>query len=108
EDWEWATGELLPNAPPKQLETFGEDSVLVMGSGPADELEGCAIAFTDLIGRARERLWIVSPCFVPDTDIRTALFAARLRGVDVRFMLPDKPDHALVWLASMAHADAMV
>ncbi|MFC3705963.1 cardiolipin synthase [Devosia honganensis] len=108
EDWEWATGELLPNAPPKQLETFGEESVLVMGSGPADKLEECAIAFTDLIGRARERLWIVSPYFVPDTDIRTALFAARLRGVDVRIMLPDNPDHALVWLASMAHADAMV
>lgn len=108
EDWEWATGELLPNRPPKELEAFGDQSVLVMGSGPADKLEECAIAFTDLIGRARERLWIVSPYFVPDTDIRTALFAARLRGVDVRIMLPANPDHKLVWLASMSHADAMV
>lgn len=108
EDWEWATGETLPNTPPKTVETPGDQSVLVMGSGPADKLEECAISYTDLIGRARERLWIVSPYFVPDTDIRTALFAARLRGVDVRIMLPDNPDHALVWLASMAHADAMV
>lgn len=108
EDWQWATGESLPNRPPKELESFGAESVLVMGSGPADKLEECAIAFTDLIGRARERLWIVSPYFVPDTDIRTALFAARLRGVDVRIMLPNHPDHKLVWLASMAHADAMV
>jgi cardiolipin synthase len=108
EDWEWATGERLPNTPPADLETPGDNSVLVMGSGPADKLEECAIAFTDLIGRARKRLWIVSPYFVPDTDIRTALFAARLRGVDVRIMLPDNPDHALVWLASMAHADSMV
>ena len=108
EDWEWATGERLPNRPPSELKSFGDQSVLVMGSGPADKLEECAIAFTDLIGRARKRLWIVSPYFVPDTDIRTALFAARLRGVDVRIMLPDNPDHALVWLASMAHADSMV
>jgi cardiolipin synthase len=108
EDWEWATGEKLPHRPPTQLETVGEQSVLVMGSGPADKLEECAIAYTDMIGRARKRLWIVSPYFVPDTDIRTALFAARLRGVDVRIMLPDNPDHKLVWLASMAHADAMV
>lgn len=108
EDWEWATGERLPANPPKELETPGDQSVLVMGSGPADKLEECAIAYVDLIGRARERLWIVSPYFVPDTDIRTALFAARLRGVDVRIMLPDNPDHAMVWLASMAHADAMV
>ncbi|MBB4050717.1 cardiolipin synthase [Devosia subaequoris] len=108
EDWEWATGERLPNRPPSELKSFGDQSVLVMGSGPADKLEECAIAFTDLIGRARKRLWIVSPYFVPDTDIRTALFAARLRGVDVRIMLPDNSDHALVWLASMAHADSMV
>lgn len=108
EDWEWATGERLPPRPPRTLESPGDESVLVMGSGPADKLEECAIAFTDLIGRARRRLWIVSPYFVPDTDIRTALFAARLRGVDVRIMLPDNPDHKLVWLASMAHADAMV
>ncbi|WP_244487015.1 cardiolipin synthase [Devosia sp. Leaf420] len=108
EDWEWATGERLPAAPPKEVETPGDQSVLVMGSGPADQLEECAIAYVDLIGRARERLWIVSPYFVPDTDIRTALFAARLRGVDVRIMLPDNPDHIMVWLASIAHADAMV
>lgn len=108
EDWEWATGERLPAAPAAELETPGDQSVLVMGSGPADQLEECAIAYVDLIGRARERLWIVSPYFVPDTDIRTALFAARLRGVDVRIMLPDNPDHATVWLASIAHADAMV
>jgi cardiolipin synthase len=108
EDWEWATGEILPATPPETVATPGDQSVLVMGSGPADRLEECAIAFTDIIGRARERLWIVSPYFVPDTDIRTALFAAKLRGVDVRIMLPDRPDHIMVWLASIAHADNMV
>jgi cardiolipin synthase A/B len=108
EDWEWATGEVLPSAPPEHVPTPGDKSVLVMGTGPADRLEECAIAFTDVIGRARERLWIVSPYFVPDTDIRTALYAAKLRGVDVRIMLPDEPDHKLVWLASIAHADAMI
>ncbi|NMA96847.1 MAG: cardiolipin synthase [Phyllobacteriaceae bacterium] len=108
EDWEWATGERIVTEPPSEWEGDGQEPVLVMGSGPADTLEECAIAFTDLIGRARVRLWIVSPYFVPDTDIRTALFAARLRGVDVRIMLPNEPDHKLVWLASMAHADAMV
>lgn len=108
EDWEWATGESLSATPPESVATPGDQSVLVMGSGPADKLEECAIAFTDIIGRARERLWIVSPYFVPDTDIRTALFAAKLRGVDVRIMLPNEPDHKMVWLASIAHADAMI
>ncbi|WP_423068118.1 cardiolipin synthase [Devosia sp. CN2-171] len=107
EDWNWATGEVL-EVPPADAVEVGDVSALVMATGPADKLEANAIAFSDIIGQARERLWIVSPYFVPDTDMRTALYAAILRGVDVRVMLPDKPDHLIVWLASNAHADAMV
>lgn len=108
EDWQWATGETLPGQLPSAVETPGDQSVLVMPSGPADTLEECAIAFTEVIGRARKRLWIVSPYFVPDIDIQTALHAAALRGVDVRVLLPQRPDHMLVWLASNAHANSMV
>jgi cardiolipin synthase len=79
-----------------------------MPTGPADRLEDCAIAFTDVISKARKRIWIVSPYFVPDLDVRTALYAAVLRGVEVRVLLPHKPDHLMVWHASNAHANAMV
>jgi cardiolipin synthase len=108
EDWQWATGEELVLPPFEAIEEPGGTPALVMATGPADRIESCAIAFTDVIAQARERLWVVSPYFVPDTDVRTALYAAALRGVDVRLMLPEKPDHLLVWLASNAHADAMV
>jgi len=108
EDWLWATGELPAIKPPSPIEEPGTTPALVMATGPADKFEACAIAFTDMISQARQRLWVVSPYFVPDTDMRTALYAAQLRGVDVRIMLPEKPDHLLVWLASNAHADAMV
>lgn len=108
EDWLWATGEELQVPLPNPVDEPGDVSALVMATGPADKLEACAIAFTDIIGQAQKRLWVVSPYFVPDTDMRTALYAAILRGVDVRIMLPAKPDHMLVWLASNAHADAMV
>ena len=108
EDWLWATGNELQVPLPNPVEEPGDVSALVMATGPADKLEACAIAFTDIIGQAQQRLWVVSPYFVPDTDMRTALYAAILRGVDVRIMLPAKPDHMLVWLASNAHADAMV
>ncbi len=108
EDWQWATGEELILPPFEAIEEPGGTPALVMATGPADRIESCAIAFSDVIAQARDRLWVVSPYFVPDTDIRTALYAAALRGVDVRIMLPEKPDHLLVWLASNAHADAMV
>lgn len=108
EDWLWATGEVLNVEPPSPIEEPGTTPALLMATGPADRFEACAIAFSDIIAQARQRLWVVSPYFVPDTDMRTALYAAHLRGVDVRIMLPEKPDHLLVWLASNAHADAMV
>ncbi|MDR3472739.1 MAG: cardiolipin synthase [Devosia sp.] len=108
EDWQWATGEELTPTFPSTIATPGDQSVLVMPTGPADRFEDCAIAFTDVISQARERIWIVSPYFVPDLDVRTALYGAVLRGVEVRILLPQKPDHILVWLASNAHANAMM
>jgi cardiolipin synthase len=108
EDWQWATGEELPADLPERVPTPGDQPVLVMPTGPADRLEDCAIAFTDVISKARRRIWIVSPYFVPDLDVRTALYAAVLRGVEVRVLLPHKPDHFLVWHASNAHANAMM
>ncbi|RUT33182.1 cardiolipin synthase [Arsenicitalea aurantiaca] len=108
EDWEWATGEALPYDPPNDIPKPGRQPVMVMATGPADALEECAIAFTDVIAQSRSRLWIASPYFVPDADVRTALYAASLRGVDVRIMLPDRPDKLLVWLATNAHADTMI
>jgi cardiolipin synthase len=107
EDWEWATGEDL-NDLPTSTEVAGDQSMLIMPTGPADELESCAIAFDDVIGQSQKRLWIVSPYFVPDLSMETALFAAQMRGVDVRVLIPEKPDHRIVWLASIAYANRMV
>jgi cardiolipin synthase len=55
------------------------------------------------INSARHRLWIASPYFVPDTSLIQALQLAALRGVDVRIMLPAKPDHKLVYLAAFSY-----
>jgi len=100
EDWYWAKGGLpLLNwdAPtPKD----GRMDVLALPSGPADVLETYTLAFIQCVKAARERLWIVSPYFVPDKEITCALQLAALRGVDVRIMLPLRPDHRFVHLAS--------
>jgi cardiolipin synthase A/B len=108
EDWEWATGDRLPRPHMEAPDTRGDQSILVMPSGPADRIEECSIAFSEVIARARRRLWLVSPYFVPDIDMQTALYAAALRGVDVRVLIPERPDHLLVWMASWAHAGHML
>ncbi|WP_417679957.1 cardiolipin synthase [Roseibium sp.] len=108
EDWKWANGEEISLGKMGDIDQPGDEPVLVMPTGPADDMEDCSIAFAETAGRARKRLWITSPYFVPSMDIQTALYAAAMRGVDVRILLPEKADHTTVWLASHAHADAMV
>jgi cardiolipin synthase len=103
EDWNWATGELLDLDWQARAAPGGTQNALILPSGPADEFETCALFFSHAINQATSRVWIVSPYFVPDIDVLTALKLAALRGVDVRVMVPDMPDNRIVWLAAFAY-----
>ncbi len=102
EDWHWATGAIPELQWDPVAAQGGESHVLVLPTGPADRLETCALFFSESINSAKTRVWIASPYFVPDSQIMTCLQLAALRGVDVRIMLPGKPDHLLVWLSSFS------
>jgi cardiolipin synthase len=102
EDWHWATGGVPELDWHPCAAEGGDKSVLILPSGPADELETCGLFFMHAMNVARERLWIASPYFVPDIHVLSALQLAALRGVDVRVILPRKPDHLLVYLSSFS------
>jgi cardiolipin synthase len=108
EDWYWMKHEMLPVGIPQVCNEQLSERVLVIPTGPADELETCSLLFSEVIHRAKKRVWIVSPYFVPDDVVLAALQLAALRGVDVRIMLPDNPDHKLVYLASFAFLEETV
>ena len=75
----------------------------MIASGPSDKLETCGLMFVQAINMARKRIWIASPYFVPDLQVLSALKLAALRGVDVRILIPEKPDHRTVYLASFSY-----
>jgi cardiolipin synthase len=108
EDWYWATGTLPDLHWPLKKVAEGEDQVLVIPSGPADALETCGLMFLHAIHSARERVWIATPYFVPDDKLLAAMKLAVLRGVDVRVILPEKPDHRLMHLASFANYERLL
>ncbi|GGO78998.1 cardiolipin synthase A [Marinobacterium nitratireducens] len=104
EDWYWATDRVPAslNWVPSVVPTGGVET-FVLSSGPADTLESCALYFLHLIQTARQRLWIVSPYFVPDAAVVAALQLAALRGVDVRILLPELADKRLMKLSSYTY-----
>lgn len=103
EDWFWATRKLPPLTLP---DSYEEDGVLcqVLASGPADPQETCSLFFVEAIHAAEERVWITTPYFIPDEPVFAALRLAVLRGVDVRILLPARPDHKMVYAASSLYA----
>ncbi|MFL5342080.1 MAG: phospholipase D-like domain-containing protein, partial [Gemmataceae bacterium] len=68
-------------------------------NSPDQELNSIREVYFAAILRARRRLWIASPYFVPDAGIHDALVLAARSGVDVRFLGLDRPDKWLPFLA---------
>ncbi|MGI9626432.1 MAG: cardiolipin synthase [Longimicrobiales bacterium] len=106
EDWAWATDSVPEFNWLAHADPGGSNAgVLIIPSGPADEVETATLMFVHAINSAKERIWIASPYFVPDESIIVALQLAGLRGVDVRILIPDNPDHMLVYLAAYSYFD---
>jgi cardiolipin synthase len=103
EDWFWASRELPPLILP---DAYDDNGVLcqVLASGPADAQETCSLFFVEAIHAATQRVWITTPYFIPDEAVSAALCLAVLRGVDVRILLPSRPDHKVVYAASSLFA----
>lgn len=102
-DWHWATGEILDV--PWNTPTVSKKNtpILITPTGPADSFETASLMIVHTINSAKERIWIASPYFVPDDAVTSALQLAALRGVDVRILIPDKPDHYTVFFASFSY-----
>ncbi len=101
-DWYFAArSTLLMNWDAAATHPEGTD-LLILGSGPADPMDTCSLMFVLATHAARSRIWISSPYFIPNDAVTAALRTAALRGVDVRIMLPLKPDHRVVYLAGFS------
>jgi cardiolipin synthase A/B len=108
EDWHWATGEVLWLCWEPQSLCEECQNVVIVPSGPADRQETASLLVQHAIHSAHERLWVTSPYFVPDQGVQDALRLAAMRGVDVRIMIPEHPDHLLIYLSAFSFLPDMV
>lgn len=102
EDWEFVTGERLPTGPPASAD---RGSALCRGisAGPNEDFEKLHWLLTGVLAVARRRVCIMTPYFIPDRILITALNSAALRGVKVELLLPERNNLPPVQWASRAY-----
>lgn len=82
-------------------EDFGDVGMQIVTSGPDHKEEYIRNAYLKLINNAKRSLYLETPYFVPDGPILESLKISALSGVDVKIIIPGKPDHFFMkWAAS--------
>ena len=86
----------------------GRDPVQIISSGPDSKSQTIRNNYLRLIHMARKSIYIQTPYFIPDDDIKNALIIAVKSGIDVRIMVPCKPDHPFVYWATYSYLGEMI
>ncbi|HEU6449442.1 MAG TPA: cardiolipin synthase [Verrucomicrobiae bacterium] len=100
-DWAFATGEILDGElwfP--ELSESGRIIARVITDGPDEDFEKARWTLLAALAEAQTSVEILTPYFVPDTALITALNLAALRGVRVDIILPEKNNLPFVHWAS--------
>jgi cardiolipin synthase len=102
-DWRFATGRnpTVASRPGRGARVLGMESsvIQVVPSGPDVAGDPLYESLLALVFAARDRIWIVTPYFVPDEMLVRALSLAARRGVDVRLIVPRRSNHITADLA---------
>lgn len=112
QDWNYACREDLfaqrALFAPRAGDYQGHALVQIIASGPDSRWQHIRNNYVRLFHGARKRIYIQTPYFVPDEAVLQALRMAALSGVDVRLMIPCKPDHPFVYRATCAYAGELL
>ena len=107
-DWGYATGkrrEVSEKDIPEDIWDYrGDDLVQIVSGGPDTRKNPILMQYLKIISSAKKTLYIHTPYLVPDKSTMNALGLAAFSGVDVRIIMPDKPDHPFVFWTSLWNA----
>lgn len=101
-DWAFATREVLRSEdhyPP--IIPCGPVLARAISDGPDGDLNKLRLTILGALSVAQRRVRVVSPYFLPDSDLITGLSMAAMRGVGVDVVLPAENNHLMVkWAAT--------
>ncbi|WOF17265.1 cardiolipin synthase [Methanoplanus sp. FWC-SCC4] len=120
-DWNYANSEnsgeqveFLERYFPKLEESDGKEGtgirslpVQIVSGGPDTYWNPVKESYLKMITLAKESVYIQTPYFIPDMSIIDALRMAALSGIDVKIMIPSKPDHMFVYWAGYSFIEQL-
>ena len=109
-DWRAASKEkiILSEAFYSSVINEGDTGIQIVSSGPDSVKEEVKRSLMKMITSAERSIYVQTPYFVPDDSILESLKMAAQCGVDVRVMIPCRPDHPLVYWATYSYAGELV
>ncbi|RDY23085.1 cardiolipin synthase [Romboutsia maritimum] len=83
--------------------------IQIVSSGPdIVELDEIKYGYIKMIQRAKKYIYIQTPYLILDRTLLDTLKISALSGVDVKIMIPSKPDHPFVYWASYSYAGELL
>lgn len=103
DDWQFTTGEpLVGDAWFPRLDPHGPVFARGITDGPDEDFEKARLVVLGALACAHASVQIVTPYFLPDSGLITALTVAAMRGVRVDIVLPAQNNQVLVQWAATA------
>ncbi|MEK9199863.1 cardiolipin synthase [Ureibacillus sp. 179-F W5.1 NHS] len=86
----------------------GDVAMQIVSSGPDTEWPAIKNGYLKLLMSAKRYIYIQTPYFIPDNSFLNAIEIAALSGIDVRIMIPNKPDHMFVYWATYSYVGKLL
>jgi len=108
-DWNFAADDHLdlvkyaPTVPGK-----GKVGLQIVSGGPDTTDKPVEEQYVKMITSAKSYVYVQTPYLVPGEAVTAALVTAAKSGLDVRVMIPSKPDHPFVYWASLQNAGELL
>lgn len=109
QDWYYASGQDPSMEPDFQIsEGPGEIPCQMISSGPDTKKKNIKLAMVKMINQANRRIDIQTPYFIPDPSFQEAMTIALQQGVEVNIMIPNQPDHPIVYPATLSFVSDLI
>ncbi|HEU5080828.1 MAG TPA: cardiolipin synthase [Opitutaceae bacterium] len=111
-DWSFASGErfatLHKELRPDAARSEGNAVLQVVASGPDVAGDSLYEGIVSMIQEAHQRIWVITPYFIPDEVLFRSLLVKARAGIDVTLIVPARSNHPVTDLAARHYTNELI